>query len=273
MDNDQPDKRALNILSNCYWSPQGWSRDDERALAPEDFDYAKSKGLMFDPLTISHGEVMRRLLSALRGTGQQLVANAFIASLSTRRLEWRSALGSFAVFRNLRDHTPVSRDGIACDVCGHFLKSGSEDLNILNFERFKWGGVRHEFPVYAMLDLELLLKSPLPEPVVADVQMFRDIIRTVEGLPAGITAAALQGKLATLFKSNKAERDTLVGILGYCGVLSKPGLADFAQQFVPSGQRVLPNHHFVDMPYPACWWRSEYGVDGTRLKDYFGHLL
>jgi hypothetical protein len=272
-DNNQPDKRALTILSNLYWSSQGWIRDTERALTLEDFEYAKSKGLMFDPLSISHSEVMSRLLSALRKTGQQFVANAFIASLSTRRLDWRSALGSFAVFRNLRDHTPVSRDGLVCDSCGLYLKPGIEDLNVLNFERFKWGGVRHYFPTYAMLDLELLAKSDPPEPGSIDIQIFREIIHTIEGLPSGVTAAALQGKLGTIFKSNKAERDTLVGILGYCGVLSKPGLPDFAQHFVSPAQRELPDHHYVDMPYPACWWRSEYGIDSARLKEYFGHIL
>jgi len=270
---DQPDKRALKILLGRYLSPQGWVPENKRTVVPGDFEYAKSKGLMFDPLEISHSGVLSKLLSALRKAGPRLTADAFIASLSTRRLDWRSALGSYAVFRNVREHEPMSEDGRSCDVCGLYLKRSVEDLNVLNFERFKWGGVRHTSPLYAMLDLELFLDSSVPKPSPSDIQIFRDLVRVLEQLPSGISGAALLGRLGTVFKSNKAERDTLVAILGYCGVLSTPGHVGFAEEFVPAKQRALPHHHFVDMSYPACWWRSEYGIDHARLNDYFGHIF
>lgn len=273
MDNGPPDRRGLKILIGHYWSSQGWVPENERTVTPEDFEYAKSKGLMFDPIAISHNDVMGRLLPALSEAGRRLTADAFVASLSTRRLDWRSALGSYAVFRNVREHEPMSEDGINCDVCGLCLKNSAEDLNILNVERFKWGGVRHTSPLYAMLDLELFRETGAPQPSPSDIQIFRDLVRVLEQLPAGISGAALQGRLGPVFKSNKRERDTLVAILGYCGVLSAPGHASFADAFVPARQRALPHHHFVDMPYPACWWRSEYGIDRARLNDYFGHIL
>jgi hypothetical protein len=273
MDSSLPDKRALKILFGHYWSPLGWIPHNARTITPEDFDYAKSNGLMFDPIAIGHDDVMRRLLSAVRRTSPRLLADAFVASLSTRRLDWRSALGSFAVFRHAREHEPTSTDGFSCDVCGQYLKNGTQDLNVLNFERFKWGGVRHTSPLYAMLDLELFLESGSPQPGPSDVAMFRDLIRVIEQIPAGITGAALQAKLAGIFKSNKSERDILVSILGYCGVLAIPGFPGFFEKFAPAKQRVLPHHHFVDVPYPACWWRSEYGIDKSRLNDYFGHML
>jgi hypothetical protein len=154
-----------------------------------------------------------------------------------------------------------------------YLKRSVEDLNVLNFERFKWGGVRHMSPLYAMLDLELLLGSGAPQPNPSDIQIFRDLIRVLEQLPSGISGAALQGKLGTIFKSNKDERDTLIAILGYCGVLSTPRHPNFAEEFVQDRQRALPHYGFVDMPYPVCWWRSEYGIDRARLNGYFGHIF
>jgi hypothetical protein len=167
----------------------------------------------------------------------------------------------------------MSEDGRSCDVCGLCLNTSVEDLNVLNFERFKWGGVRHTSPLYAMLDLELFIESGLPQPSPTDIQIFRDLVRVLEQLPSGISGAALQGRLATVFKSNKGERDSLVAILGYCGVFSIPGHTGFAEEFVPAKQRALPHYHFVDMPYPACWWRSEHGIDRARLNEYFGHIL
>jgi hypothetical protein len=82
MDNGPPDKRGLKILTGHYWSSQGWVPENERTVTPEDFDYAKSKGLMFDPIAIGHDDVMGRLLSALSEAGRRLTADAFVASLS-----------------------------------------------------------------------------------------------------------------------------------------------------------------------------------------------
>jgi hypothetical protein len=43
------DKKALRILSSTYWSSTGWR--DKYHTPPDDFKYAKSQGLMFDPIT------------------------------------------------------------------------------------------------------------------------------------------------------------------------------------------------------------------------------
>lgn len=42
------DKKAKDILFKTYWSSSGWK--DNKSTDPSDFVYAKSKGLMFDPL-------------------------------------------------------------------------------------------------------------------------------------------------------------------------------------------------------------------------------
>ena len=63
---------------------------------------------------------------------------------ASRRVEIRSALGSFAVLQHFPMHAaPGQRE--ACPVCGDYNRpADEEDLNVLNFERFKWGGVRHD---------------------------------------------------------------------------------------------------------------------------------
>jgi hypothetical protein len=43
--------------------------------------------------------------------------------------------------------------------------------------------------------------------------------------------------------------------------------------FVPSDNRNLPDRRFVDMNYPARWWRREDGVNQRFLRAYFGHVL
>ncbi len=265
------DQRALKILHASYWSVSGWKREGERQPSAEDFAYAKSKGVMFDPAPAGHAQVVSRLHAAVRQLDRRKVADAFLASLSTRRLELRSALGSFAVFQQMPNHLAVEPAQCAC--CGLYPDSKARDFSVLNFERFKWGGVRHADPVYAMFDLEQFLASGAPPPTAEDLCLLRELIALLDGLAPGVTSAALQGRIGSLLKSNKAERDTLVGILGYCGILRTPGYHDFTDAFQPFHDRPLPDRHFVDMPYPAAWWRSEYGIDHDRLHLYFGHVL
>lgn len=267
------DQRALKILHACYWSASGWRRPDERQPSLKDFAYAKSKGLMFDPAPVAHAEVVTRLHAALRRLDRKTVADAFLASLSTRRLELRSALASFAIYQSMPEHAVLEEDEGHCACCGLYLDSAVHDFNVLNFERFKWGGVRHLNPVYAMFDLEQFLAAAAPSAGEEDVRLFRDLITLLEALPPGITSAAVHKHFAAGLKSNKAERDNLVGILGYCGILRMPEWPDFTDRFLPPAERILPDRHFVDMPYPAAWWRSEYGIDRERLRMYFGHVL
>src|SRR3712207_5248811 len=95
-----PDRRAVQVLLETYWSSAGW-RDDPRPTA-EDLDYAVATGVMYrESGSAGHDEVVaevRERAARLRG-GR--VAGAFLASLTSRRLDLRSALGSYAVAQGL----------------------------------------------------------------------------------------------------------------------------------------------------------------------------
>lgn len=47
----------------------------------------------------------------------------------------------------------------------------NEDLNVLNFERIKWGGLRHGDLLYTLFDLEQFTKEEIPEPVTDDIEI------------------------------------------------------------------------------------------------------
>lgn len=265
------DKQALQILFRNYWSASGWKAENQRSLSLEDFAYAKSKGLMFDLLKLDHAEALNKLSASIKSLNKRIVTDGFLSSLSTRRLDWRSALGSYAVFQNLSAHLPASDKG-SCNVCGFFSGDSKHDLNILNFERFKWGGVRHDDVVYAAMDLDLFLKTPAPPPTTDDIQIFRNIISQISNSPT-VGSAALHANFAKALKSNKAERDVLIAIFGFCGILGIPQHPGFTEAFIPVSKRELPDRHFVDMPYPACWWRGDIGINQIRLNEYFGYIL
>lgn len=264
------DERALKILFDTYWSSTGWRPDHDRKTSAEDFAYAKKMGLMFDPIRADHAIVIARLTHVCERLTPRMVGDAFLASLSSRRLDLRSAFGSYAVFRHLHEHAPIGSK--QCAHC-HLYLQGEVDLSVLNFERHKWGGVRHDSPVYAMLDLETFLTIPVPEPSEKDVALFDALVVAIESAPAKTTGSQLHKVFPRELAANKAERDRVVAMLGLCGALGTKVHAGFGASFVPADSRELPDRHNVDMDYPACWWTRADGLNLKALRPYFGHAV
>jgi hypothetical protein len=267
------DARALEILFDTYWTSAGWRDEGECSTPAGDLKYAKQAGIMFDPVRLSHDEIVKRAIAAVRAVKRHVVADAFIFSLSSHRLDLRSALGSFAVLQHFPRHpAPPSRE--SCLVCGVYKAPfEDEDLNVLNFERFKWGGVRHDDPMYASMDLQLFKTLSPVTPSPADVAIFKGLLKAIEAAPTTTSSADLQKHLAKALKSNKAERDVVINILGYCGILATTGHPGYMNAYVPISDRDLPARRFVDMAYPACWWQRKNGINKKALAYWFGHLL
>jgi len=91
-------QRALRILFDTYWSPNGWN--SQPSTPPDDLAFARTAGIMFEPIALDHDEEIQRALRARDAVTARQVGHAFLASLNSRRLDLRSALGSFA--ENLR---------------------------------------------------------------------------------------------------------------------------------------------------------------------------
>ncbi|MCL2678115.1 MAG: hypothetical protein FWE85_03575, partial [Clostridiales bacterium] len=156
------DKKAKNILFQTYWRNGCWVDQKNRRVDSADFLYAKNNGVMFDPLTISHDDCISHIVALSNKIPSDAVARTFLSSLSTRRLEWRSAVASWVCAKQIQPHiyTPVQsghfyengiivRTSYTCGICmnlschsGGYESYKDKDLNILNFERIKWGGVR-----------------------------------------------------------------------------------------------------------------------------------
>ncbi len=228
---------------------------------------------MFDPVRLSHTEIVQRAEASLRGVEREAVTDAFIVSLGSRRLEMRSALGSFAFLQHFPQHIAPPGRG-ACPVCGEYPRAnGKEDLNVLNFERFKWGGVRHDTPLYASFDLQQFRMMPRVRPASSDVAAFKRLLKAIAAAPPGTSSSSLQKQLIRAFKSSKAERDVVVGILGICGILATESHPGYTFGFVPVSERELPTRRFVDMVYPACWWQRTDGINQDALAYWFARFL
>ena len=135
------------------------------------------------------------------------------------------------------------------------------DLNVLNFERIKWGGVRHSDLIYVMFDLERFLEEEISQPTRDDIEIFKNILVAAKSCEKDDYPSILRDKLKDIpnFKSNKDERSVILEILACIGVL-EPG----------SYNRPVRGKN--DWFYIECW-RGEDGYNEDVVKDYFGKYL
>jgi hypothetical protein len=265
-----PDPKALQILFSTYWSSSGWK--DKPTTPKADYQYAVAAGVMSEPIQRDHDEIVKWVCKVRKRIDKEKVARAFLASLSSRRLDLRSALGSYAVARHLPAHRHKrSQRYLAdtCAICGDLPDSSPHDLNVLNFERFKWGGVRHLDPVYMAFDLERFLESDYPSPTAADQEILAGILRVARSLPAKARLSHLDKGLAALLKSNKNERTMLIHILGYAGILQPRDHRGFFAGFIDAEERQETG---TDWCYPVEWWRGSDGVDEQAVHFWFPQL-
>ena len=240
-------------------------------MAGEDLGYAVEAGLMFEAAReATHDEVVDGVLDAYSRIDLQEVADCFLASFSSRRLDLRSALGSSTIARHLQPHRfepgPPEIDE-ACAVCGVFEVEEDIDLNVMNFERFKWGGVRRDDLTYAWLDLQQFSGADRLRPTLADRKALDQLLSALAALPAGTTASKAAGQSWTGITANKAEREALLDILGVCSVLETPEHRGYADHFVRAADREHPPYRNIERAYPVCWWRAEHGVNRRAAES------
>jgi hypothetical protein len=230
---------------------------------------------MFDPIAFDHNAAVERATNVILRVEKQIVTNAFLSSLSTRRLFLRSALASFAVLKNFKQHeADYTRNKSICNWCGLLTPvEGTIDTSELSFKRFKWGGAGHTNVVYSAFDLEQFACTPKYSCRSEDIKIFQDIIAAIEQVPAGTTAGELHSHFPKSLKANKVEREILIETLGYCGILETEKYSGFAKRFVPYSDREFPSYRFIDMAYPAIWWRGRNGINQEMLQYWFGEYL
>lgn len=255
------DLRALKILSEVYWTKAGWR---VTPLNHPDGDHARRAGYLYDRLSLHHDEAIDRATRAVRDVDRGAIADAFLASLGSRRLELRSGLGSYALASVLPDHSFTGTD--RCHVCGQLEGVTEHDFGAQNLERYKWGGVRHLDPAYMWFDLFLFSKTERPRATAQDGDILREILRIVVAAPEGARPDDLVKALAGVLPSNQWERRILLEILSFAGILEPTGRPVFSEEWVDCEAREDPLNSWR---YPFAWWRGAAGVNQASVQEYF----
>ncbi len=265
------DNKAKNILLKAYWGSGGWK---DGIISEDDRMYAMQQGAMFAPSQYSHDETIENTRRLCIEIDLNHVVSAFLYSLSTRALEYRSALGSYIYSRSIPDHRCT--DKTYCNICGfNELENNSlkRTWDVYNFERYKWGGVRHDHLSYAMFDLIQFKKLPLVTPSDKDIELFKEIIKIAKDIQSG-GPRDFEKMISSIIPSNKAEREMILSILGICSILETPEHKGFLDKFVPMFYRDPPAVGKAnDWHYPISWWKAHNGVNESALNEVFGNFL
>ena len=271
---------GLKILFNTYWDSKGWK---DGTVSEEDFNLAKSQGYMFDyPNVMSHDDTLKKLKNIVKQVNPRDVANAFLYSLTTRKLEYRSAFGSYWYAISIPNHQLYLRNNSLnhnhCYLCGwnkwadnptdYDLKHG---INVYNFERYKFGGVRHTRLDYALFDLEQFLKLPKVTPTKEDFDILIKILKCIEKVNSKNKVGKLRDVIIKekVFKTNKAEVSILLNLLGISGVLSNKDFPSYEEYFANEYERG-PVESKNDFDYPVNRWYAKDGINEERFKKVFG---
>jgi hypothetical protein len=261
------DKRAIKILFNSFWDPKtGWKKSTP---SQEDFNYAKDAGVMFDPINVNHDQITNMCVATVKETSKDDVVRAFLSSLSNRDLSIRSALGSYAVGMKLQSHGFTENSNSSfCSICGLNKEPGEINLNILSFERHKFGGVRHLKPTYIWFDLNCLNKEIENESLTNESSILINILNCLSSAKLKKLSDA-EKSLKSIVKGNKNEREGIISILGYCGILNVPGFTPFFKDYTNFDERAHSSYAKSDWPFPADLWLPQYGLNSEAIDYWF----
>lgn len=168
------DHKALNILWNSVEDLDAFDPALTKYLEPpaEDVAYATAQGLIHPPRTLTHDEIIAELQNVVRSIDREAIAGAFAASLKSGRLDFQSALGSYAFHLHHPTHAPqIEVYGVRshlrrCTVCrlGGVVDETTYQIVRLPLSRMAGGGIQTRYASYALGDLLSFQEGEVLEP-------------------------------------------------------------------------------------------------------------
>ena len=266
------DKKAIEILTKDF----KYYEDGFRTSTPEKFEYAKSKGLMFDKIQITHNSAIHELFEVFEEIEEEKVINNFFASLSTRRLDLRSGISAYMIAKNFPNHNFIhSKEHSCCPICGDYGYNSIPlyDLNIVNHFRFKNGAFlpMNYSPIHLTFCLKQIIKEETLTPTNTDIQIFDEVIDLIESSSIEATPTDLLKTLSEVksFKSNSSERRFFLETLSIIGVLQPKGHKGFRNKFTDfsESQKRANGASKNNWGYPIRWWKGSDGVNSKRIEN------
>ena len=274
------DKKALALLKKYYLPHKAEGEPSETELKN-----AMQCGVLVPDSAMTHDEIVEEIRTLSTRISLASAAKAFLYSLSSGDMRYRTALSSLVWARVLPVHECVS-NGMEktewrtpfCTVCGcthGFTAKEKIDWNRYGVFRYlppKQYGREPDFGCaeYVLHDLREFEKLPAVEPCDADYRILNGIFACVKQLKPHNMDIALLAEI----RSRKLLDETgnaihcILGVLSRCSILESPEHRGFLNSFTNYDDRGL----FRDglSFYPLNFWRGRFGVNETAVNEIFG---
>ena len=251
------DKKAVQILNRL--------RDDRKkhSVSAEELAYAQKMGVVVEdrPITLDRAlDVLDRVFEAV---SLEDAAQAFLYSLSSRDVDYRYILASYAYARSWFSFDRGQTEEVPEKLTGSFF----------NWVKHKGGGIWGTIgkPIFFLEQFAPMERRTASD---VDVEILRSILELADSMENKASGSALATAIRTakLLPCNQAEAVGIVESLGICGILDAPGHPGFLHSFTPPLERDTGDLR-QSLSYPLNWWHGANGVNWENAAGAFGAIL
>ncbi len=269
------DKKALALLKKYYLPYKAEGKPVEK-----EFEEGIRAGVIELVSEITHDEMIAEIKGFTQRLSRAAAAKAFLYSLSSGDMRYRTALSSLVWANALPPHTSAEagRKKGACEICGctHGL-NGREKTDWNAYGVFRYlppmqYGKKPDFTCaeYVLNDLRAFEKLPAVEPCEKDYDILNGIFATVLSMkPHNMDTAVVEEIRRRRFIDATGNGiHCILGVLSICGILEGGEHKGFLYGFTNSGE----NDIYRDGPtfYPLYYWRGKNGVNYAAVNGIFG---
>ncbi len=274
------DKKSITLLKKYYLSFKA-----EGKLSDADKAHAIKSGVLIPDSAATHDAIITEIKQLSERISLERAAKAFLYSLSSGDLRYRTALSSLVWARALPEHT-VCRNRAeesmwripVCAVCGcsHGLE-GAEPVDWNEYGVFRYlppkqYGREPDFTCaeYVLNDLREFEKLPDALPCAQDYRILNGIFACVKQLKPHQMDIALVHEIRSrnIMDATGNGIHCVLGVLSICGILENAENKGFLHHFTNSGE--IGGYRDGLSFYPLYYWRGKDGVNELAVKEIFG---
>lgn len=238
-----------------------------------------SKLLPNQLISSSHSQTVTDLKLTANKIAVRMVADAFVAALTSAPKRWLSVLPATALGLSMPEHENVNeyyKDG-TCKIC-FFNEKLKKDLIQFTLDAAVSGTGWGEFsPLDALLTLKLANATPIedwPKPTDVDIWNFFQLIDHIKNLKNNERYSSLTQQI----KSNHWLTGPLHHIqevlvcLSVIGILEHDDYPGLMTAWTTAHRRDNRPNVRVEVPAPLAWWSGDMGINQLNFDKLFGHL-
>ena len=275
MENTVLDKKAIALLKKYYLSYQITEKP-----ADKDFEAAVKSGVFVPKSSITHDEMIREIKDLSERISVEKAAKAFLYSLSSGDLRYRSAIAGLIWARSLPEHSSKNTERIngKCLICG--CTHGLGDAETIDWNEYgvfrylppKQYGKEPDYTCaeYVLNDLKEFEKLPPVEPGEEDYRILDGIFAAIISLKDHNkdTAAVSEIRSKKVIDASSTGVHCILEILSICSILENDEHKGFLHEFTNCGpiERYRDDMFF----YPLYFWKRKDGINYDAVRAIFG---